>query len=69
MVASEGRVTYLIPDSVADLRALTERSVRPHGERRQSQRRLREMAVAGSERRTSTDRRLAFRQSYWALPR
>jgi hypothetical protein len=65
----EGRVTYLIPESVAELRALTERAVRPRGERRRSQRRLHQAEAGRRDRRTGADRRLAFRQSYWALGR
>ncbi len=45
----DGEVTFLIPERLADLHALTDKVVRPFGERR----------------RAGPDRRLTFRQSFW----
>jgi len=62
-------VTYLIPESIGDLRALTERAVRPHGERRRLQRRAGQATMRGPDRRAGVDRRLAFREAFWAVGR
>jgi hypothetical protein len=62
----QGEVTFLIPERIADLRALADKAVRPHGERRRAERRaLPSRMVHSNRRHTKADRRLAFRQSFW----
>lgn len=62
----DGEVCFLIPERLADLRALADKVVRPHGERRSGERRARQLAIDFPERRRPRpDRRLAFRQAFW----
>jgi hypothetical protein len=63
-----GEVEFLIPQRIADLHLLTEPVMRPHGERRNAQRRAHAPAAdIVVERRQHPDRRLAFRQRFWGL--
>jgi hypothetical protein len=61
----EGEVTFLVPERLSDLHALTEKIVRPYGERRRVQRRVRTSERLLGERRSGNDRRLAFRAAFW----
>jgi hypothetical protein len=61
----DGEVTFLIPERLADLHALTDKVVRPFGERRRADRRAAHFDIDFSDRRGGPDRRLAFRQSFW----
>lgn len=60
----QGEVTFLIPEHMSDLHALTDPVIRPYGERRRGERRVAAVPIAAPERRT-TDRRLAFRAGFW----
>ena len=60
-----GQVTFLIPDSLSDLHALTTSVDMPYGERRIAQRRAQESDIPFPNRRARPDRRLAFRQTFW----
>lgn len=64
-----GQVTFLIPDSLSDLHALTTDVARPYGERRVAQRRARQSDIRLPDRRAGRDRRLAFRQTFWGAGR
>ena len=59
-----GEVTFLIPEQLSDLHALTDPIIRPFGERRRGPRRARQVGV-DTDRRQQPDRRLAFRASFW----
>lgn len=61
----EGEVTFLVPEHLNDLHALTEKIVRPHGERRRVQRRVRQGDRLLGDRRSGRERRLAFRAAFW----
>ena len=61
----DGEVTFLVPERLSDLHALTEKIVRPYGERRRVQRRVRTSERLLGERRSGSDRRLAFRAAFW----
>ena len=63
----EGEVTFLVPEGLNDLHALTEKVVRPYGERRRVQRRVRQSDRLLGERRSGSDRRLAFRAAFWGV--
>lgn len=61
-----GEVSFLIPERLSDLKALADKTVRPHGERRRADRRTRREAIDFPDRRRAApDRRLAFRQAFW----
>jgi hypothetical protein len=60
-----GQVTFLIPESLSDLAALTRDAATPNGERRVTGRRMRQSEIRFADRRGRPDRRLKFRQAYW----
>ncbi len=64
-----GQVTFLIPESLSDLDALTRSVAIPHGERRIGQRRAQQSDIHFPDRRARPDRRLAFRQTFWGAGR
>jgi hypothetical protein len=61
----DGEVTFLIPERLRDLHALTDPVIRPFGERRRGQRRAQQSPNITAERRRGKDRRLAFREGFW----
>ena len=62
----QGGVTFLIPERMADLHAMADKVIRPHGERRRAERRTQPSSAVSAERRhAGRDRRLAFRQGFW----
>lgn len=60
----EGEVTFMIPERLKDLHALTDPVMRPFGERRQGERRSRPSSPKVPERRVR-ERRLPFRAAFW----
>ena len=60
-----GQVTFLIPESLSDLAALTRDAATPNGERRVTGRRVAQSEIRFADRRGGPDRRLKFRQAYW----
>jgi hypothetical protein len=60
----DGEVTFLIPERLQDLHALTDPVIKPYGERRRGERRVQQSPPGIPERRRH-DRRLAFRAGFW----
>lgn len=61
----DGEVTFMIPERISDLRALTDPVIRPYGERRSGERRQQQLPLTAPERRSGKDRRLLFRAAFW----
>jgi hypothetical protein len=62
-----GEVTFLVPERMTDLHALTETVLKPYGERRHVQRRVRQSDHHLGERRSGRERRLQFREAFWGV--